>query len=377
MTLGVVLVSGLPAAADLRKCLGASDTGSVPSAFFEDDVLWLSGRRGDKYYTTGVRIAQAFPRAQSSDPPSHIWPFRKLADDDYCFSQGGAVGLNLYTPENTKVSTIIPDDRPYGAWLYVAYVLTAFQVLRPPRAASPAGEEATNAQPRWFGKLRQARVLELDLGVVGPAAAGKWFQNTTHRIINKELSRGWHNQIKNEPGFAAQYQRFIRLQPTPDLNRWGWDATTHFGGSLGNVFTNANLGGTLRFGYNITDDIGPAPRPQVLMTASLAPDEFTQHAAGSAASSTASRKWFELHAFVRGEPRLVLRNEFLQGTLLRKSPHSVRKRPFVADVEAGAVVRIRWIQVTWRTVLRSPEFKTQKRSQRFGSLNVSFLDCRF
>lgn len=55
------------------------------------------------------------------------------------------------------------------------------------------------------------------------------------------------------------HERRKRLARVPDGNDWGWDLTHHWGGSLGNFATYANIGSEWRFGLRIPDDFGTAP----------------------------------------------------------------------------------------------------------------------
>ena len=77
--------------------------------------------------------------------------------------------------------------------------------------------------------------LQVDLGVIGPAAGGEFVQNNFHRLIGVARANGWANQLHNEPtigsGFRAalahwphggvrRSQARVRLHPAHRRQRW-------------------------------------------------------------------------------------------------------------------------------------------------------------
>src|SRR3546814_20979967 len=90
--------------------------------------------------------------------------------------------------------------------------------------------------------------IQLEIGVVGPAALGEETQNTYHRISGVDESNGWDNQIENEPGIVLSYERTWRGLWQSDTGKFGIDLTPYLGGSLGTVYTYAAPGAALRFG---------------------------------------------------------------------------------------------------------------------------------
>ena len=47
--------------------------------------------------------------------------------------------------------------------------------------------------------------VEIDVGMVGPAALGEPIQTKWHQLIGSPQPRGWGNQIPNEPAFLVSY----------------------------------------------------------------------------------------------------------------------------------------------------------------------------
>ena len=130
---------------------------------------------------------------------------------------------------------------------------------------------------------------------------------------------------------------------------------SHWGGSVGNFATYANVGGEWRVGYRLPDDLG---------TASLRPggENMSPLRAGPA------QQW-NAHLFVAVDARWVLRDITLDGNTFKNS-HSVDKRPVVADVGYGVAVN----RGTWRFAFaryfRSREFEGQSDVPVYGTITI-------
>src|SRR6478672_9374355 len=101
--------------------------------------------------------------------------------------------------------------------------------------------------------------LQLDLGLVGPAAGGEFVQNNFHRLIGVATANGWANQLNNEPTIGLTFERRWRTDHAvvfedPKLE---YDIVPRLGFALGNAATYASAGGTLRIGKDLQDDFGP------------------------------------------------------------------------------------------------------------------------
>lgn len=242
----------------------------------------------------------------------------------------------MYTPEDTSTTALVEDDRPYAGWLYGSVSLHA---------------EADDA----FG-IKGLKVLdsvELNLGLVGPQAYGEDVQNNWHDLIGVARSDGWNNQLNNEPAAAVFFQRKWRPEPA----RFGaleLDAVPHFGGSVGNVFTMASLGGIVRFGQQLHLDFGP---PQIRPTLSGPPTVEDHDGLG----------WY---LFAGAEGRAVLHNIFLDGNTFADS-HEVDKESFVGNFQLGLSLAWRNYRLAFTHVFLSKEFETQRRADRYGALTLS------
>jgi lipid A 3-O-deacylase len=294
------------------------------SLLIENDALYDA----DRDYTNGLRLAWQ----SSENVPSWVrWvgdqlPFVPIGSRR---RYGLAAGQSIFTPEDRSRRDVIPDDRPYAGWLYGAVSLTA-----------DTGRTLDN--------------YELQLGVVGPKAQGEWLQENVHRALGSHVSQGWHNQLDNEFGAVLFYERRWRglLEASP--NTLGVDITPHAGFALGNVYTYAAAGAAVRFGWDLPSDYGP-PR----VRPALPGTDFFNPRAG-----------FGWYLFAGAEGRAVARDIFLDGNTFTDS-HSVDKRPFVADLQAGIAVTINAVRIALTQVYRTPEFEERDRVQRFGALSVS------
>ncbi len=345
------------------------EAGRTWSFYFENDVDALSGENNDRFYTNGVRIDVHWPVcalpyslkrrwAESGKLPILFVPslarveaaeqgvvsakppmcrpstvgVRSLSPSENSFSVGLRFGQSFYTPQDLDDPNLRPRDRPYAGWLYV-------------------GAVANWLQPRHM------RTVQLDLGVVGPAAFAEEVQDFVHEYItDSREAQGWHHQIRNEPGILATYEERWKLNAVENRSgsRTFVDVIPKVGVNLGNVFTQGTVGVTARAGWNLPNDFGPAAR---LI---------------SVFESPTGTKGAELYLFAAAEGRGVARNIFLDGNTFRNS-HSVPKEHFVHDLEWGLVARWKRWRLTYRRVRRSEEFVFQRGEQRFGSVNLTVL----
>lgn len=127
--------------------------------------------------------------------------------------------------------------------------------------------------------------------------------------------------MENELGINLFYEQARRLNKNIFLNSLEYDVIPHFGGSLGNVFTYAAAGLTVRIGPDLDEDFGsPRIRP------SLPGGGFFR-----------SKKGFNWYLFAGIEGRLILHNIFLDGNTFSSS-HSVDKKLWVGDLQAGLAI---------------------------------------
>lgn len=306
--------------------------GTEFQVFIENDML----SRTDRYYTNGIKFGGGLPYDVLHDLLGDMLegPAAGVLDR-LAPREGGEIkvgmfaGQNLYTPKSIKVSAPQPNDRPWAAWLYVGGV----------------------AQRAKGNRLDS---VELDVGMVGPAALGREVQSNWHHLIGSPQPQGWQNQIPNEPGFLVSYLAKQRIA------RGNWELIPHAGATVGTVMTLARVGGLLRWGRNMSG-FGPD---------TIEPGGAMLHAMRREVTTGASG--LEWYAFVGVDHRLVAHNIFLDGTVFRDSP-SVGRRAHVHDLSYGLSARVNSLRVSLTRVRRSEEFFTAAGGggrQQFDSLNV-------
>lgn len=295
-------------------------TSGAFSLVFENDHFHST----DQHYSNGLNFG--WIPADTSPPAWAVAfsPHMPLFAEDGALRHGYSFGQSTFTPNDITRADPLVEDRPYAGWLYGSIHL----------------ENETEQQ------LDQ---LILTLGVVGPASLAEWGQKTLHKARAVSKPRGWDKQLENEPGIVITYQRNWRVLTSRFL-----DLTPHAGAALGNIFTYANSGLTLRAGRNLPPDYGPQ-RVQPGIPGSLSfvsPDAFS---------------WY-LFAGVEG--RVVARNIFLDGNTFRHS-RSVDKETLVGDLQFGAVLTWQEIRLSYTHVLRTNEFKNQRQRDGFGAITLT------
>lgn len=79
---------------------------------------------------------------------------------------------------------------------------------------------------------------------------------------------------------------------------------------------------------------------------------------------------FAWYLFAGAQGRAVARDIFLDGNTFSSS-HSVDKKTFVADFQAGAAVIYRGVRLAATQVYRTREFDGQPQADRFGAISLS------
>ena len=303
----------------------AADRSGTLNVVLENDLF--SGN--DQHYTGGLQVLWV---PDDAAPPAWALRFARLLP---WLPAGGEVrpgyglGYAMFTANDISLVDPPPEEPPYAGWLH--------------------GSIGVNV---WNGS--QADQLTLTLGVVGPAAMAEQGQKFIHKVTGSEEPRGWDTQLENEPGIVLTYQRSWRGQATATPGGLKLDLTPHVGGALGNVYTYANAGLTLRYGKGLPRDDGP------LRVQPGAPGSGL-YAAGDG---------FGWYLFAGVDGRAVARNIFLDGNTFRDS-RSVDKEPFVADLQAGIALTWRKARLSYAQVLRTREYDHQPDPEDFGALTLS------
>jgi len=322
---GALLIAAAPVP------LRADDDSQRLSVVLENDSLFFDS---DKHYTQGLRIGYLGPDVK----PSSGWnePFDLLGGLLPVFQAGEfersrryalSFGQSFFTPSVIAADPPDPSDRPYAGWLYL-------------------GADLLQDTDK-----RMLEHLELQLGVVGPAALGKQVQRQWHEFIDGTEPLGWDSQLENEPGIVLSYERKWRLTLGGNGST-GIDLIPELGGSVGNVFTYGEASALLRFGRNLLADYGPVRiRPALSGT-----DYFNREYLDGD---------FGIYGFVGAQGRAVARNIFLDGNTFQSSP-SVDKEPLVADLQAGVSLFWDWARLDASVMYRTDEFEGQDQGDAIG-----------
>jgi len=304
--------------------------GGVLSLQIEND--FFAGQ--DRNYTSGLRIAYTTP--MKSSHPLESW-VRALPLFEGPLSVTYSLGQMLFTPLDTSATQPIPNDEPYAGYLY-------------------AGFGIESEIPREDGR----RILvnfELQLGIVGPSALGEQTQNAAHHITGSKEAKGWANQLQDEPTLNVYYDRVWSGWYGSRIGEAGSgynvDLSPHVGVALGNVYTYAGGGATLRFGQNLPAGLGPRSlRPGPPGSDSYKP--------------TPDTRWY---LFLDLDGRAVARNIFLDGNSSTYSP-SLDKNTYVGELRAGVNVTFGRYRLGYAQVFRTRQFRGQVPEQ-FGALSLS------
>lgn len=316
---------------------------------WENDLLTRFA--SDEYFTNGIRVGYAWEpgceRGWVKKPARWLedsWLGRRLGVDDpalYTRSATFAIGQSIYTPSDIAVADYLPDDHPYGGYLY--------GLLRYDYTSHPRDEDS-----RWQSQVQKS--VELQAGVVGPSSGGANVQKWVHEIMDDTDPKGWDHQIRDEPGLLTSFlwqKRFARKSRT-------FDVIPSFGAALGNVQSYALAGMTMRVGQNIA---GFPSRP--IEAARIGDGELRDD------HGTCYRLRFlsECYLFFGGEVRFMAQNVFLDGNTWRDGGPRVDREPVVYDIIAGLRLRIPgWgLTFTYTGVRRSKEFSPVPATSRHSN----------
>lgn len=285
----------------------------------------------DRNYSNGLRIERVSPANDVF--PILNWaaerlPFLDLERRD--LRQGLALSHAIFTPEDISQNPPDPDDRPYAGWLYLSGTVVASD---------------DNIQD----------ILQVNAGIVGPSAGGRFVQDEWHALIDEEQPKGWDHQLKDEPGIEIIAQR-MALFDGPDLPLGlQTDFGFYGGGALGNVRTYAGTGLVGRIGWDLESDFGPPRiRPALSGAGTFSPEQPVG-----------------AYLFAGLDGRFVFRDMFLDGNAFRDGPRVADRHKLVGDVQSGIAVHVQNVQVAFTYVHRTEEFARQDGPQRYGAVSVS------
>ncbi|PLX49492.1 MAG: DUF2219 domain-containing protein, partial [Desulfobulbaceae bacterium] len=288
-------------------------TGTM-SLVFENDLFYDL----DQHYTNGLGLI--WIPDEKERPPDWARHAARLIPwfpKDKEPRHGYAIGQKMYTPTDITEKNPPADARPYAGWLY--------------------GTMGLGVQT----DARMDQVI-LTIGMVGPASLAEQSQKILHKMTGSDKPAGWDSQLRNEPGLILTYQHSWR-HLTGSLGDLDVDLTPYVGATIGNIFTYANSGVTMRYGRLLAADYGPL--------------RLQPSSPGSGFFKPAHHfKWYLFAGF---DGRLVGHNIFLDGNTFRDS-RSVDKYLLVADLQIGIVLTWHTTRISYTHVLRTREYKSQE-----------------
>lgn len=310
------------------------------SLYMENDAIVGD----DDQYTNGLKLT--WSRYGLTELPEHAWlhrwlypVVRKLGFDDPDVSEfalTASIGQSIYTPRDIESPELVRDDRPYAG---ITYGEIGFHKRFP----------------------RRMDTLGICVGIVGPHSYAEEVQSFAHDLLNSREPNGWDNQLEDEPVINLIYDRKYKLFAKGVGEGLGGDVIVNGGGTLGNAMTNANMGISGRFGWDIPSDFGNFPiQPATCFHAEL--KDF---------AANGLRRRFGVHLFVSAATTLVLHDILLDGNTFRDS-HGVDKEPVVFSFGGGIAVVYRKVKFVISYITRTKSFETQRHRDVYGSVCCSF-----
>lgn len=288
---------------------------------FDNDATF----KVDYYYTQGIGVMHYNPVFRKS-PINKILFFskNKAAEQFY--------GLNYkydsFTPTNIRDPELRIGDRPYASYMFVSQI---------------AGTT---------DKVKQQRITSsLDFGFIGPATGAGKFQRKIHEYLHHGIPQGWKYQIKTD--FILNYN-FLYQKGL--IRAHSFELIGEGGTSLGTLYTHANVGALVRFGWmnNYFSDLGISNQ--------------------TSRNQANLRKW-QLYAFGRTQGKLVGYNATMQGGILNnRNIYTLPAQDIsrtVLESQTGLVLIVKGLRLESAVSFISPEFKGSRR-HKWMHFNVGF-----
>jgi hypothetical protein len=309
----------------------------APQVRLQNDAFnfWLQpGKRPDEEYTNGARFA-----AETMRPPRHTrWlggrrqpvcadaPRVNGPHAGSCLTATLSLTQDMYTPNLERPPYSYDgwrNERPYAAWL--AYGVEVRRI-----------------------SARAMRTTSVAVGVTGTPALGQLTQSIAHALTSSFTTKatGWETQIGFEPGIIAGMRQSLLALRAGDMRGLAMDIAPTIGASLGSAFTAADAGVGARLGWNLSHPWDVRTRRQ--------------------------RARLELFVSASARQEYVARHVSLDGTLFGTS-RRVERVPGVHEYEFGAAARYRTLQVGYRAITRSREYRTGPAQHTVGSMEAGFV----
>lgn len=197
----------------------------------ENDVTF--GEDGN--YSNGLILgweSKAIQSTPQNDIGMHNWlQILLLSQQDSYQAWGLKISQRMWTPDEIKVSTAQPYDRPYAGFL-------AFE-------QHAASYSSNIAQKSW-----------LAVGIIGPASGTEQLQGSIHKLLGASTPLGWQHQIENKPTIQLSYEvDYLLLRHSAPFSSQ-WEISTFNHNSFGNFRSDINFGLTFRWGAYLEQSFG-------------------------------------------------------------------------------------------------------------------------
>jgi len=263
--------------------------------------------QSDKYYTDGVDFEMAHQIFNNKASDFVLLGFKDTPYKDFSLS----FNQDMYTPENTQLTTVDSNDRPYAGQLYITYSKYSNQFIK--------GRKLTS---------------KIYFGFQGSMALAGKSQNFVHNAIGNDSILGWDNQLSNGLilDYEMQYMQLIPVSsPITELHYFGNLRI----GTLNNLaelgfrfkigrFTDSYINfygiGNRRNNYTLSakDIANMSPNRRRTIPKKIRALSLEEQA--NYFSDKLNRK-FQLYFFTEAMGAYILRNGSVEGSLIQFSPN--------------------------------------------------------
>jgi lipid A 3-O-deacylase len=269
----------------------------------------------DIYYTQGIDLEIVHPALKSF--PTSFLLLKQLRKEN---KTGVAIEHIGFTPTSISHAEILDGDRPFASCFFVKTFSITNDSLKNYRISSG-----------------------ISIGIIGPGAGGKEFQQAIHRWINDEPPKGWSNQIRNDLilNYAVDYEKRIYGYQRNFLATW------KTGGQIGTLHDKISESITLMTGF--------FDSPYKCFS-----KETTR---------------FQVYAFFEPQIHVIGYDATLQGGLLNGAvnPYVISAGDITRTVlqyNTGLAVRFKKISVEYFQSYLTKEFRTG-RDHRWGGVRIA------
>ena len=198
--------------------------------YFDNDLF--TGTDTDRDYTGGIAFAYSGRRAREwwfstdawLDKIDELFGIQELQySGDGFLRHTMEFGLVLFTPEDISSNTPLPNDHPFGNFLFLAN-----------------SQQVTFPDKNWV--LQSA----LTIGLLG-TQIGPEFQNLIHSATGSEPPRGWNNQISDGGELTGKYTLIGVRNLIKHYATFSYEVSSNFEANVG-LNTDAAASLTTRFG---------------------------------------------------------------------------------------------------------------------------------